>query len=130
MITEFYPPAWRGILSDGYAQKVKPELNWEKIVFRALSPGGLSYFAVQLDCSYQAVTEGPKLIDIQYRVAFIGKDLALAEVLMIESQKGVGMMLDWQESLDFGKAELTFDLDKGSSKNRTWILDIKITEKQ
>ena len=130
MITEFYPSAWRGILIDGYAQKVKPELNWEKILLRAIRPGGLADFAVQLDCNYQEGTYGLNLIDIQYRVALIGKDLALAEVLMSESQKGAEMMLDWQESLDFKDAELIFDLDKEGGENRRWVLDIKITEKQ
>jgi hypothetical protein len=128
MITEFYPPAWRGLISGDYTEKVKPELKWQQILFR-VHLTGLSDFAVQLDCSYEPMMVVPLLTEIRYRAAFIEKELALAEVLMIESEEGAEKMLNWQESLDFGNAELKFDWHKRNARG-TWILDINITAKQ
>jgi hypothetical protein len=126
MVTEFYPPAWRGILSYAYVQKVNSKANHEKIMFRVLRPEG--DFAVQLYCRYHLGRELTKLIDIRYHVASISKGITLAEVFMAESQEESTKLLLWQASLDLGNENVTFDLDK--SDRRKWILDINITEKQ
>jgi hypothetical protein len=135
MITEFYPQAWRALTYTEFAREVKPESNRQQILFRVCRPSGLSDFAVLLDCEFQTpeVVPGYNLprnnswlqpVDIRYHAALIGKDLALAEVLMTGRK-----ILKWQESLDFGNSELKFDLHKGDARDSIWILYMKLTEK-
>jgi hypothetical protein len=53
--------------------------------------------------------------------------MALAE-LMMEDNHTTTWMLEWQESLDFGNAELRFDLEK--SLSGPWFLNINMVEKE
>jgi hypothetical protein len=136
MITEFYPPAWRGILKTGSVyfpshHDLAPRKN-QKIVFRCKNEDGRLDFAVRLDFTYNRIsTRHPasqiKPLDLQHFAAFIDKDMALAE-LMMEDNNTTKWLLEWQESLDFGNAELGFDLEK--SLSGPWVLNINMVEKE
>jgi hypothetical protein len=113
IVTEFYPPIWRGILETGSVYFPSRHLgltarNGQRTVFRCKNGDGPLDFAVMLDYTYNRSSrqnpEQIKPIDIQHHAAFIGQNMALAE-LMMDDNITTQWMLEWQESLDFGNEE-------------------------
>jgi hypothetical protein len=104
----------------------------QSIVFRCKNADGPLDFAVRLEYTYhRSPSRKPEQIKprgVRHFAAFIGKDMALAE-LMMEDNNTTKWMLEWQESLDFGNAELKFDLEKSLS-DPPWFLNINMVKKE
>jgi len=130
MVEEFYPPAWREILSNGvmWNQRENLETQQQSILFLCKIVGWPN-FAVRIDYTFQLGDSQLRPQELQYHAAFSEKGKALAE-LMIENRERMEAALDWRESLDFGNAELTFSLDKPELNGKTWVLQVNISEKQ
>jgi hypothetical protein len=83
-------------------------------------------FTVQIDYRFQLSEYSLRSQALQCRVAFIERHKTLAE-LMFKNGQEIDV-LDWQESLDFGKVEWFSSLDK-EAEDEYWILNIVLKEK-
>jgi hypothetical protein len=128
---EFYPPAWRPVLSHGMMWNRRAHLETQQQSILCLCESDLEQnFVVRIDYRFQLSRCSLRPQELQCRAAFIEGDKTLAE-LMFKNGENIEMetALDWQESLDFGKVELISSLDK-EAEDEYWILDIVVMEKE
>lgn len=92
-------------------QRKNLEPQHQYILFRCKNGIHGPDFVVRVDYTFQVDGMVIRPKEIRYCAGFIEKEKSLAE-LMIKNQGGQEAMLNWQESIDFGDAELLFDLHK------------------
>jgi hypothetical protein len=129
--SEFYPPAWRAILSHGMMWNRQAHLERQQQSILFLCESDLEQdFAIRIDYRFQLSRWLLRPQELQCRAAFIARDKSLAELMFNNGGKTeMENALDWQERLDFGKVEWFSSLDK-EMEDEYWTLNIVLREKE
>jgi len=132
-IQEFYPPAWRGIMTRRafiWVQRKSLQLQRQSIFFLIENDHGPNY-AIWLEYEFSNFSHVTPMRPraLSCRAACIEKGTTLAEKIIQDSQ-GTEVRLDWQEVPELGDTELSFRLDKGVRENTLWTVTIRVDKKQ
>jgi hypothetical protein len=109
-------------------QQQSLESQHQSILF-LVSDQELPKYAVWLDYTFLLDDDELHPRELKCRAALVGNRKTLAEVI-IRHGEGIEAVLDWQEVLDFGDAELRFEIDQRDISDHVWIVNIEVNRKQ
>jgi hypothetical protein len=129
-VPEIYPPSWRGVLlhDDLICQQQNLESQYQSILFLVDEPE-LPKYAVWLLYKFLLVDDELHPRQLECRAALVETRKTLAEVI-VRHKEGLVTALNWQEVLDFGDAELRFEIDQRDISDHVWIVNIEVSRKQ
>ncbi|KAH7304871.1 hypothetical protein BKA65DRAFT_544106 [Rhexocercosporidium sp. MPI-PUGE-AT-0058] len=134
-IPEFYPPNWRGILTDGpslWHQPKNLETGRQDIIF-LVDHADWPDFAVWLDYGF-SLERHLQPQKLKCRAASVGPGKTLAEVVLhrrgSRSSRSVGLAMDWKEALYWGDVELRYEVgNEKRPQGELWIARIHVNPK-
>ncbi|OBT69679.1 hypothetical protein VE03_00990 [Pseudogymnoascus sp. 23342-1-I1] len=127
-IREFYPPAWRSILTSNSVMwfERKGLISKHQSIVFLVEDANRPNYVVSVDYTFRPNHGNLAPRELKFCAAFVEKDITLAEEI-----NRVGADLDWQDALDFGDSELRMHLSKKRELGaHTWIMHIDIEDKK